>query len=252
MKNFGTAANHIPAKSISDVFSEVEKDRADFGVVPIENSTEGMINHTLDMFIESELLICAEISMQIEQCLISISGKKKDIKKIYSFAPVFAQCRNWLEANLPQIPMIEVSSTSDAAKRASREKDAAAIASKAAAILYGLETVEHGIEDMKENFTRFLVIGKKEAQVSGHDKTSILFSVKDKVGVLHDMLMPFKKYGISLTKIESRPTKKRAWEYIFFIDFLGHISEPRVKKVLDELSKHCLFMKILGSYPRAE
>ncbi|MCX5782365.1 MAG: prephenate dehydratase [Elusimicrobia bacterium] len=252
LKNFGSTSKYIPVKSIADVFNEVEKDRVNYGVVPIENSTEGVVNHTLDMFIESDLVICAEISMQIEQCLLSVSGKKKDIKKIYSFPQAVAQCRNWLEANMPNVPVIEVASTSEAAKRASKEKGSAAIASKAAVTLYNLEIIERGIEDIKENYTRFLVIGKKPAQHSGHDKTSILFSVKDKVGVLHDMLAPFKKNKINLTKIESRPTKKRAWEYIFFIDFLGHTSEKKVEKALEELSKHCVFMKILGSYPKAE
>jgi len=252
LRNFGSASDYLPVKSIGDVFTEVEKDRANYGVVPIENSTEGVVNHTLDMFIESDLVICSEISMQIEECLLSVSGRKKDVKKIYSFPNPLAQCRNWLEANMPMVPLIEVSSTSEAARRAAKDKDAAAIASEAAAALYGLEIVEKGIEDAKENYTRFLVIGKNQAGASGKDKTSILFSVKDKVGVLHDMLVPFKKYKINLTKIESRPTKKRAWEYVFFIDFLGHVSEPRIKKALAELSNHCLFMKILGSYPRAE
>ena len=251
-KNFGATSLYVASKSIPDVFTEVEKDRVDYGVVPIENSTEGIVNHTLDMFIESDLIISSEISMQIEECLLSVSGRKKDVKKVYSFPTAIAQCRNWLEDNLPGAQVIEVSSTSEAARRAAKEKDAAAIASEAAAALYGLDIVEKGIEDTKENYTRFLVIGKKEAGASGHDKTSILFSVKDKVGVLHDMLVPFKKYKINLTKIESRPTKKRAWEYIFFRDFLGHSSETRIKKALSELSRHCMFMKILGSYPRAE
>ena len=252
LKNFGGTARYVSSKTITDVFTEVEKDRVNYGVVPIENSTEGIVNHTLDMFIESDLVISSEISMQIEECLLSISGRKKDVKKVYSFPTAIGQCRNWLEKNLPGVPVIEVSSTSEAARRAVKEKDVAAIASEAAAGLYGLEIIEKGIEDTKENYTRFLVIGKKEAGASGRDKTSILFSVKDKVGVLHDMLAPFKKYKISLTKIESRPTKKRAWQYIFFIDFLGHVSEPRIKKALHELSSHCLFMKMLGSYPRAE
>lgn len=175
LKNFGASSQYLPSKSIPDVFTEVEKDRVNYGVVPIENSTEGIVNHTLDMFIESDLIISSEISMQIEECLLSISGKIKDVKKVYSFSNPIGQCRAWLETNLPGIPIIEVSSTSEAARRAAKEKDAAAIASEAAAVLYGLEIIEKGIEDSKENYTRFLVIGKKEANASGEDKTSILF-----------------------------------------------------------------------------
>ncbi|MHB9154748.1 MAG: prephenate dehydratase [Endomicrobiales bacterium] len=252
LKNFGTSAEYLPVKSITDVFSEVEKNRADYGVVPIENSTEGVVNHTLDMFIESDLVICAEISMEIELCLLSQSGDRKAVKKIYSHSQPLAQSRKWLEENLPGVPVIEMSSTSQAAKRAAREKNAAAVASKAASVLYHLAVAARGIEDSRENYTRFLVIGRNPALMSGQDKTSVMFSIKDRVGALQGMLMPFKKHKINLTKIESRPTKKKAWEYIFFIDFLGHVSEPRVQKALERLSRNCFFLKVLGSYPRAE
>lgn len=252
IKNFGLGSFYLPCKTIADVFTEVEKGRADYGVVPVENSTEGIVNHTLDMFIESELVICAEISMSIEECLLSTVHDKKQIRKVYSHLQPLAQCRNWLEENLPGVPVEEVSSTSEAAKKAKGEKDTAAIASAAAASLYNLEIVAKGIEDSKENYTRFLVIGRHPSQRSGQDKTSVMFSIKDKVGALHDMLMSFKKQKINLTKIESRPTKKKAWEYIFFIDFLGHQTEKKVKTALTQLSKNCVFLKILGSYPRAE
>jgi chorismate mutase/prephenate dehydratase len=252
LKNFGAAAEYIPVRSIADVFTEVEKNRADYGVVPIENSTEGVVNYTLDMFIESDLVICAEIRMPIELCLLSQTGNRKDVKKIVSFAQPLAQCRQWLEKNLPGVPLAEVSSTADAAKRAVQDRHVAAVASGAAAILYNLEVVVKGIEDNRENCTRFLVIGRRPAQASGHDKTSVLFSVKDKVGALHDMLLSFKHYNINLTKIESRPTKKKAWEYIFFVDFLGHISDRKVEQALARLAKNCIFMKVLGSYPMAD
>lgn len=252
IRNFGSAAQYLPVKSIGDVFTEVEKGRADYGVVPIENSTEGVVNHTLDMFIESDLVICAEISMEIEHYLLSRTGKKKDIRKIYSHPQALAQCQKWLEENFPGVAIEEKSSTSVAAKSAVREKHAAAVASKSAAGLYGLEVVARGIEDSRENYTRFLVIGKKPAEISGQDKTSIMFSIKDRVGALHDILNSFKHTGVNMTKIESRPTKKKAWEYIFFVDFLGHASEKRVQKALAALSRHCVFLKILGSYPKAD
>ena len=252
LKNFGAGAQYLTAKTISDVFTEVEKGRADYGVVPIENSTEGIINHTLDMFIESDLVVCAELSLQIEECLLSRSVNKKDIKKIYSHPSPLGQCRNWLEENFPGVPVVETSSTVAAAKKASEEKGAAAIGPRAAAALYDLELLAAGIEDSKENYTRFLVIGHQPADISGQDKTSIMFSIKDRVGALQDMLIPFKRNKISLTKIESRPTKKKAWEYIFFIDCLGHISEKKVQKAISELERHCMFLKVLGSYPRAD
>ena len=250
IKNFGTANHFIPVKSIADVFTEVEKDRADYGIVPVENTTEGMVNHTLDMFIESDLVICAELSMPIEHCLLSRGKSTKGVKKIFSHWQVLAQCRNWLEENLPGVPTKEVLSTAQASKLTCAEKGTAAIASNAASVLYKLNIIEKGIEDNKENYTRFLVVGKTASKKSGHDKTSIMFSVKDRVGALHDMLIPFKKRKISLTKIESRPTKKKAWEYIFFIDFLGHINDKEVQEAISELSGSCPFVKILGSYPK--
>ncbi len=252
LKNFGAGAAYAPAQTIRDVFTEVEKNRADYGVIPVENSTEGIVNHTLDMFIESDLSICTEISMAIELCLLARSGRSEDVKRVCSHPQPLGQSRNWLEKNLPGIPVLEMPSTAEAAKRAAREKGTAAVASSTAAQLYDLEVVARGIEDTRENYTRFFVIGKKSAGRSGHDKTSIMFSVKDRVGALHDMLMPFKKAKINLTKIESRPTKKKAWEYIFFIDFLGHVSETRIQNALRELGKNCAFLKVLGSYPKAE
>lgn len=252
IKNFGKSANYISTKSISDVFAEVEKERADYGVVPIENSTEGVVNHTLDMFIESDLKICAETLLEISHYLLSQTGDLKKIKRIYSHPQALAQCRNWLEDHLPNAELVETASTAEAAQKVKKESNAAAIASDLAAELYGLKIVASRIEDRSDNFTRFLVISKNFPAPSGTDKTSILFSIKDRVGALHDMLVPFKKNKINLTKIESRPTKKKAWEYIFFVDFSGHIVESKVKKALSELEEQCLYLKILGSYPRAE
>ncbi|HCJ67404.1 MAG TPA: prephenate dehydratase [Elusimicrobia bacterium] len=252
IKNFGKSAEYISAKSISDVFAEVEKERADYGVVPIENSTEGVENHTLDMFIESDLKICAETLLEISHYLLSREENLQKIKCIYSHPQALAQCRNWLEDHLPNAELIETASTAGAAQKVKKESTAAAIASDLAAELYGLKIVASRIEDRSDNFTRFLVISKNFPAPSGMDKTSILFSIKDRIGALHDMLVPFKKNNINLTKIESRPTKKKAWEYIFFVDFAGHIVESKVKKALNELEEQCLYLKILGSYPRAE
>jgi chorismate mutase/prephenate dehydratase len=252
LKNFGAAAEYVPAKSIAEVFAEVEKRRADYGVVPIENSTDGAVYYTLDMFSESDLVVCAEFSMRIEECLLSKTADRKAIKKIYSIASALGQCRSWLEANFPGVPIHETFSTVAAAKKASEENGAAAVGPSAAASLYGLEILASGIEDSKENSTRFLVIGRTYAGRSGRDKTSIMVSLKDRVGALHDLLVPFKRNRISLTKIESRPTKKKAWQYVFFIDFLGHVSEGKVQKALKELGKSCAFVKVLGSYPRAD
>ncbi|MBN1621928.1 MAG: prephenate dehydratase [Endomicrobiales bacterium] len=252
LKNFGAEAQYVAVKSIADVFTEVEKKRANYGVVPIENSTEGVVNHTLDMFIESDLVICAEISMPIELCLLSKSGVEEDIKTIVSLSQPLAQCRNWLEENFPGIPVKEVSSTAEAANHAAKNRSIAAVASSTAAKLYRLEIIARGIEDSRENYTRFLVIGRNHPKRSGHDKTSIMFSIKDRVGGLHDMLMSFKKHNINLTKIESRPTKKKAWQYIFFVDFIGHTSEKKVKTAFHELELKSPFVKVMGSYPRAE
>ena len=251
LRKFGSSVRYLACNTIGDVFSEVEKNNADYGVVPIENSIEGAVSHTLDMLVDSDLKICSQIMLDISHNLLA-TCQKKDIKKIYSNPQVFGQCRLWLESNLPKADLIEVSSTTKAAQMAAREKNAACIASLLAAKEYKLKVIAQEIEDSPHNITRFLVIGKFEAEPTGHDKTSIMFSIKDKVGALHDMLLPFKKYGINLTKIESRPSKKRAWDYFFFMDLSGHIDNKNVKKALNELEEKCKFLKVLGSYPMGE
>ncbi|MFH0876619.1 MAG: prephenate dehydratase [Candidatus Omnitrophota bacterium] len=251
LKKFGSSVEYLACNSISDVFSEVEKDKADYGVVPIENSIEGAISHTLDMLVDSDLKICAQIMLDISHNLLSRSAKS-NIKKIYSNPQVFAQCRLWLESNLPKADLIEVSSTTRAAQIASRENNAACIASLLAAKEWKLGVIARDIEDSPHNITRFLVIGKYEADPTAYDKTSIMFSIKDRVGALHDMLMPFKKYKINLTKIESRPSKRRAWDYFFFVDLIGHIQQKNIKRALEELEEKCKFLKVLGSYPKSE
>ncbi len=251
LKKFGSSVTYIPCDSITDIFLEVEKGRANYGVVPIENSTEGVITHTLDMFINSELKIYSEVSLEISHNLLA-KTKGMKIKKIYSNPQVFGQCRHWLEKNLPGVEHIEVSSTTRAAELASAGKNAAAIAGNLAAKVYGLKIIAASIEDSAQNMTRFLVIAKEEVEPTSSDKTSIMFSIKDRIGALHDILAPFRKYKINLTKIESRPSKKKAWDYYFFVDFQGHHKDKKIKKTLDELRKSCRFVKILGSYPASK
>jgi len=251
LKRFGTQVEYIACNSISDVFLEVERDNADYGVVPIENSTEGAVNHTLDMFVDSDLKICAQVILDISHNLLANCPKNK-IKKLYSIQQVFGQCQIWLQKNLPLVEKIDVSSTTRAAGLAAKEKYSACIASLLAAKLYNLKVIARDIEDSPHNVTRFLVIGKSDVPASDHDKTSVMFSIKDKVGALHDMLSSFSKYKINLTKIESRPSKKKAWDYYFFVDLEGHCEDPRIKKALLILENKCRYLKILGSYPVGE
>lgn len=251
MQQFGLSAELVPMKSIPAVFEEVEKGKALYGVVPVENSTEGVISHTLDMFVDSSLKITAEILLEVHHDLLSRTGRMEDIKKVYSHVQPIAQCRRWLDANLPGIPLVDVASTAVAAQIASEDYSSAAIASELAASLYDLKEVRSRIEDQVNNITRFLVISRKGCDRSGNDKTSVLFSVKDEPGILFRMLEPFAKRGINLSKIESRPFKQKAWEYIFFLDLFGHDSEPEVASALEELRGCCQFLKILGSYPRS-
>jgi chorismate mutase/prephenate dehydratase len=250
LKKFGSSVDYVKTDSITEVFTEVERGRADYGVVPIENSTEGAVNHTLDMFMESDLKICSEVLLPIEHNLLG-KGKISSIKKVYSNPQVLGQCRLWLEANLPNRELVAVASTTKAAQLAAKAVSCAAIASKAAAEKYNLKILAESIEDSAHNITRFLIIARSEAEPTGNDKTSVMFSVKDRVGVLHDMLIPFKRGGINLTKIESRPSKKEAWKYYFFIDMKGHIKDKKISLALKHLGRHCDHLKFLGSYPAA-
>jgi chorismate mutase/prephenate dehydratase len=248
LQRFGSQVEYSACNSIADIFSAVEKDQANYGVVPVENSVEGAVSHTLDMFIDSDLKVCSQIVLDVAHNLLARCPKDK-IRRLYSNPQVFGQCRIWLQQNLPQVEQVEISSTSRAALVASREKYSAAIASSLAAKIYGLKVVASDIEDSPHNITRFLVIGKSAAAPTKNDRTSIVFSIKDKVGALYEMLLPFKKNGINLTKIESRPSKKKAWDYYFFVDLVGHADNPQVEKALGELEAKCRFLKILGSYP---
>ena len=250
LSKFGSSVRYVPASGIGEVFGEVEKGRADYGVVPIENSIEGAVNYTFDMFVNSPLKVCSEVYLEISHSLLAHEKNMKSIKRVYSHPQVFAQCRSWMEKNIPRAEPVEVSSTARAAELCARTKHAACIASLLAAEEYKLKILAGSIEDTAHNVTRFLVIGKSIAARTGRDKTSIMFSVKDRVGALHDILVPFKKDRVNLTKIESRPSRLKAWEYYFFVDMEGHFTDRKVGKALTELEKHCSFMKVLGSYPK--
>ena len=251
MQQFGLSAQLVPQKSIPAVFDEVSRGRAHYGVVPVENSNEGIVSHTLDMFMESDLKVNAEILLEVSHDLLSRTGRLEDVRKIISHPQALAQCRKWLEENLPDLPQVDVASTALAAQLAAEDDSAAAIASEMAANLYNLKVVKQKIADNPRNFTRFLVIGRQMPERCGRDKTSIMFSVKDEPGILYRMLEPFSKRQINLTKIESRPLKSKAWEYIFFLDLLGHLADPGVEEAIDELRQYCQFVKVLGSYPKA-
>lgn len=249
IKYFGSFVQLEPLESIKNIFEYVEKGISRFGVVPIENSNEGTVTLTLDMFMQYEVKISGEIIIPISHHLLSLTGDKKSIKKIYSHPHARAQCREWLNRSMPTIPIFDVSSTAEAARQASLNEDIAAIASEFAAELYGLKFVAKHIEDYKHNYTRFFVLSKSFPGKTGSDKTSIMFSLQDKPGALYNALKPFKDAGINLTKIESRPAKMRKWEYIFFVDFIGHIEDQKVQETLNEIKKYCIELVHLGSYP---
>jgi chorismate mutase/prephenate dehydratase len=252
IKHFGLSASLIPARSIPDVFDEVEKGRCDFGVIPIENSLEGVVNHTLDMFMDSNLKICGEIFIEVSHHIMNKTGKVEDIKRIYSHPHAIAQCRNWLNKNVPDIPIIEVESTAKAAELASHDTSIGALASEMAEIHYGLKIVENNVEDSANNYTRFLIIGNFEPDMTGNDKTSLLFSIKHSSGSLYEALKSFADAKINMTKIESRPSKRKAWEYVFYVDVDGHIKNNKIKDAVEKFSSNVAFLKILGSYPKGE
>ncbi|MCA9398702.1 MAG: prephenate dehydratase, partial [Candidatus Omnitrophica bacterium] len=250
-KKFGSQLDYVSCGSIPEIFQKIEKGQCDYGVVPIENSVEGAVTHTFDLLVDSELKICSQIMVKVSHNLLSKSNMA-DIKYVYSHPQVFGQCRNWLAQNMPNVGQIWVTSTTEAAQKAEKQKYAAAIASSLAAKVYNVPILEKNIQDIAHNQTRFLVISMQDVPPTGKDRTSILFSIKDKVGALHAMLTPFFKNKINLTKIESRPSKKRAWDYYFFVDFEGHREDAKVKKALDQLEGMCKYLKVVGSYPVRE
>lgn len=251
MRIFGSMPDFFPLASVGDVFAEVERGQLDYGVVPVETSMGGGVSDTLDQFLSSNLQIVNEVMLRIRQCLLS-KGPLKEVNKVYSKAQPFVQCRNWLKANLPHAELAETSSTAEAARIAAGEPGAAAIASSIAAETYGLDIIASGIEDNVNNFTRFFVIADHRAKPSGHDKTALVCAIKDRPGGLYAMLTPMAERNLNMTRIESRPSRKRAWDYVFFIDFLGHCDDPDVKAALEAVSHECSEMKILGSFPHGE
>lgn len=253
LKHFGHSVRALPLAAISEVFEEVQAGHADFGVVPIENSTEGTVNNTLDMFISSPLKICGEIELRIHQHLMGRMHGLEKILRVCSHQQSLAQCRHWLNEHLPSIERIPVSSNAEAARRARDEDGTAAIAGQAAAEVYGLNIIVPEIEDTEDNTTRFLVIGRKLFAASGKDKTTLLLSAGDtqSPGTLYRLLEPLARNNISMTRIESRPSRRRKWDYLFFIDVVGHADEPPLKHALDDLKKQSSLFRVLGSYPCA-
>ncbi|MEH6823689.1 MAG: prephenate dehydratase [Motiliproteus sp.] len=253
-KHFGNSVLSMPLASIDDVFREVESKSAHYGVVPIENSTEGMVHHTLDMFRQSDLKICGEVELRIHQHMLAAEGVDLDaVTKIYSHQQSLAQCRRWLDARYPAVERVAVSSNAEAARRAAAEQDqnVVAIAGEMAAEHYQLKVVVEAIEDQPDNTTRFLVVGNQLSGPSGKDKTSMLVSARNKTGALYHLLEPFHRHGISLTRLETRPSGTSTWGYIFYIDCEGHFKDEAIQAVMKEIADDALELKLLGSYPQA-
>ncbi len=250
IKKFGHSITYSSQSNFADVFEQVARRKAHYGVVPIENSTEGAVSHTLDLFVDSPLQICAQVLLRIENGLMACIPRE-EIKTLYSHPQVFGQCRNWILRNFPEADLVEVSSTTKAAKlaRQNAADGAAALGGKLAAELNDLTMLEESIQDRATNTTRFLVIGEKTCPATGNDRTSILFSVHDRPGSLVKALQAFDKLNVNMSKIESRPSKQRDWEYIFYVDLAGHCTDTDVADALLELEKHCSMVKIFGSYP---
>jgi chorismate mutase/prephenate dehydratase len=251
LQRFGSSLRYVPQKTIADVFNEVAKGRADYGVVPVENSTEGVVTHTLDMFVDSDLKIVSQIVLPISHCLIS-RCRRKDIKKLFVHPQTLAQCRSWVQKNFPHAELIETSSNARSAERAATEPHSGAIAGLLAAETYRVPVLEHDIQDNSANATRFLVLGRKCPPPTGRDRTSLMLSIRDEVGALHKALAPFRRHRINMTKIESRPSKRKVWEYFFFVDCDGHMNDPRVARAIAQLEEQCSFVKVLGSYPKTD
>lgn len=250
IRSFGTSLSYRPLKTIPDVFAEVDRGDADYGVIPIENSNEGAVFHSMDMLVESDLHIVSQLYLPIEHCLVSQSGLE-GIREVHSKDQAIGQCREWLRRYLPDAQLVDTASTAAAVKTAAKRPEVAAIASFLAAELNDIPVVKRGIQDKADNVTRFLVIGKTVTKPlgEGRDKTSLVISINDEAGALEKALKPFAKRGINLSKIESRPSRRKAWDYYFFIDLIGHYEDAPVQEAISELEAHCPLVKWLGSYP---
>ena len=252
IRRFGSSLKYSPHKTIADVFIEVAKNRADYGVVPVENSTEGVVTHTLDMFVDSDLKIVSQIVLPIQYCLAGKGGSLKTIKRLHVHPQALGQCRRWVHQNLPNVEILESSSNARSAELAAKDRNAASVTGVLAAEKYGLRILEQDIQDNAANATRFLVLGRQCSPPTGDDRTSLMLSVADKAGALHEAIAAFRRHKINMTKIESRPSKRKAWEYFFFIDCDGHVQDRKVVKAIQLLGTHCNFVKVLGSYPNTE
>ena len=249
LERFGENTELVAVTSIPDTFTEVTRGSVDFGVVPVENSTEGPVQETLDHFVDSELRICAEIVLPIAFQLLS-RAERSNIARVYTNPVALGQCRQWLAKNLPGVEVVTVVSTSRAAATAAEDPTGAALANTLAATEYGLNIVDHDVQDLAANYTRFYVIAPSTAsQPTGSDKTAIAFSIRDRVGALRDVVDIFTRRGINMSSIQSRPSKRRVWDYVFFVEFAGHEAEPNVSEALHELEAHTIFVKVLGSWP---
>ncbi len=251
LKHFGHSAVCVPMAAIDEVFREVAAGAVSYGVVPVENSTEGVVSHTLDSFLDSSLKICGEVVLRIHQhMMVSENTRRDHITRIYSHAQSFAQCRKWLDSHWPMAERVAVSSNAEAAKRIKGEWNSAAIAGDMAAEMYGLEKIAEKIEDRPDNSTRFLIIGNQPVPPSGNDKTSVVISMRNQPGALHAILEPFHVHNIDLTRVETRPSRTGIWNYVFFVDFEGHQEDPVVRKVLEKLGERANDLRVLGSYPK--
>lgn len=251
LKHFGHAVMASPQAAIDEVFREVEAGSADYGVVPVENSTEGAVNITLDLLLRTSLKICGEVELRIHDHLMSREETLDAVQRVYSHAQSFAQCREWLDSHLPNVERVAVSSNSEAARLAAGESGAAAIAGATAAELYGLNRLAENIEDAPDNTTRFLVLGREDVPPSGQDKTALLVSTRNQPGALFELLKPLAENGVSMTRIESRPSRQGMWDYVFFVDIEGHRETPAVAQALSELEKNASLFKVLGSFPKS-
>jgi len=250
-KHFGHSARVTPLGDIPAIFREVEAGSCGYGVVPVENSTEGIVSHTLDIFMRSPLKIAGEVTLRIHQALMSRENNLEDIRTLFSHQQSLAQCRGWLDHHLPGIERVAVGSNAQAADRAAAQAGAAAVAGESAAELYGLRVLANRIEDEPGNTTRFLVIARQDSPPSGRDKTSLLLSCRNETGGLYRLLAPLAEHCLSMTRIESRPSRRGIWDYVFYIDLLGHRQDAPVGKALQQLEQDALYCKILGSYPEA-
>ncbi|MDD9800115.1 MAG: prephenate dehydratase [Gammaproteobacteria bacterium] len=251
LKHFGGSAHTVPVAAIADIFREVESGNIGFGVAPVENSSEGSVADTLELLMKTPLRICGEVELRIQHCLLGGTKKMSTVKTVLAHPQALAQCRQWLEHRLPGADVRQTSSNAEAARRAARMKNAAAIAGELSAGLYNLNILARGIEDNPRNHTRFIVIGDITTRPTGHDKTSLLIAGRNKPGALYNLLAPIRDAGLDMTRIESRPTRSGLWEYVFFIDFTGHRGDKPVARALGALEEQAALCKVLGSYPRS-